>query len=296
MIGISTPLPRHSSLRGIHCADICTCHSFNSIFSDLHKMTHHFMKLFQPRQWKDDGGAIRTCHLQSMVPIENFHYSATGSLKEQTILLRHTSDIRRKWPLLLLPRSKKNLFWSALITFETPKFPISSCAGNSTDLSTFNSDAGAGWVLWPDMKPAPTSSESPTSRSEGSELCCFYNRNTKSNETPTKWRKHNAFTGKHRKRSQGHLIWQDEKPWCFINLCQDAPECCPPFISGASCWNNNGTPISAHRSFRYLQTSFLQTKKSFKEPDYIPIIMALFFRITTKKGQSLFFSHHKLTL
>lgn len=51
--------------------------------------------------------------------------------------------------------------------------PISSCAGKSTDLSTFSSEAGAGWLPCPDMKPAPTSSESPTRCSDCSDPCCF---------------------------------------------------------------------------------------------------------------------------
>ena len=72
---------------------------------------------------------------------------------------------------------------------------------------------------------------------------------------PTKRRKVMLLQGSREEGSQGHLIGQDEKPRCFINLCQDVPECCPPFISSASCRNNNGTPISANRSFRYLQTS-----------------------------------------
>lgn len=38
--------------------------------------------------------------------------------------------------------------------------------------STFKSDDGVGWELWLDMKPAPTSSESPN-RSGVSEVCCF---------------------------------------------------------------------------------------------------------------------------
>lgn len=85
----------------------------------------------------------------------------------------HTSDILRKWPRLLLPRSKKNFFWSTLITLETPMLPSSSCGGSSTARSTFRSETGEGWLLWPDMKPAPTSSESPTICSGGSGFCCF---------------------------------------------------------------------------------------------------------------------------
>lgn len=83
------------------------------------------------------------------------------------------SEILKKWPLLLLPRSKKNLFWSTLITFETAKLPISSGGTTSADLSTFKSPPVAAWELSPDIKPAPTSSDNPTRRSDESEFCCF---------------------------------------------------------------------------------------------------------------------------
>lgn len=59
-----------SSLRGIHCPNTCTSHSINSIFGDLHKVSHHFMKLLQSRQWEYDGGTIRTRYLHIDTIIE----------------------------------------------------------------------------------------------------------------------------------------------------------------------------------------------------------------------------------
>jgi hypothetical protein len=50
-----------------------------------------------------------------------------------------------------------------------------------------------------------------------------------------------------------NLIGQKEKPWGFINLCQNVPECCPPFIPATSCRNNYSATVSADRSFRHLQ-------------------------------------------
>lgn len=55
----------HSSLRRIHCPNICTRHSFNPVFGDLHKVAHNFMELLESRQWENDGGPIRTCDLQN---------------------------------------------------------------------------------------------------------------------------------------------------------------------------------------------------------------------------------------
>ena len=195
----------HSSLRRVYSPNICSCHSFNSIFGYLHKMTHNLMKLLQPRKWENYWGPIITCNLQfrqhsittsnghhkpSLQNTESWIRSFPGSVRGDFIdnppkvkkkdLLDYnwnfswnlTSEILRKWPLLLLPRSKKNLFWSTLITFDTAMLPISSCGGSSTDLSTFSSEVVTDWLLCPDMKPAPTSSESPTRRSEVSELCC----------------------------------------------------------------------------------------------------------------------------
>jgi hypothetical protein len=49
-----------------------------------------------------------------------------------------------------------------------------------------------------------------------------------------------------------NLIGQKEKPWGFINLCQNVPECCPPFIPATSCRNNYSATVSADRSFRHL--------------------------------------------
>jgi hypothetical protein len=49
-----------------------------------------------------------------------------------------------------------------------------------------------------------------------------------------------------------NLIGQKEKPRGFINLRQNVPECCPPFIPATSCRNNYSATVSADRSFRHL--------------------------------------------
>jgi len=54
---------KHSSSRGVYSPNISSCHSFNSIFGYLHKMTHNLMKLLQPREWENYGGPIITCNL-----------------------------------------------------------------------------------------------------------------------------------------------------------------------------------------------------------------------------------------
>lgn len=53
-----------SSLRRIHRTNICACHSFNSVFGNLHKVAHYFVELLQPWQRENDGGPIRTGNLQ----------------------------------------------------------------------------------------------------------------------------------------------------------------------------------------------------------------------------------------
>ena len=165
---------KHLSLRRIHSPNICTSHSFYSVFSDLHKMPHHFIKLFKTRQWENDGWAIGASNLHFEADYQSLTNKKCMTIKSRERKKNdNTSEILKKWPLLLLPRSKKNLFWSTLITLEAPTLPlISSWAGSSVDRSTVISDEGAVWVLWPAIKPAPTSSESPTIRSEASEFCC----------------------------------------------------------------------------------------------------------------------------
>lgn len=75
-----------SSLRGIHCPNACTSHSFNSIFGDLHKVSHYFMKLLQSRQWEYDGGTIRARYLR----IDTITEKITTRIliyKEKTVLM-----------------------------------------------------------------------------------------------------------------------------------------------------------------------------------------------------------------
>lgn len=61
---------------------------------------------------------------------------------------------------------------------------------------------------------------------------------------------------------QEHLIGQYKKSGCFIDLCQNVSKCCPPFIPGAPCRNNDSTAISTNRCFRYLhQKNLFEQKK-----------------------------------
>ena len=69
--------------------------------------------------------------------------------------------------MLLFPRSKKNRFWSALITLETP---VSSWPVELVARSTVEEE---GWLPWSGINPTPTSSESPTRCSSASEGFCF---------------------------------------------------------------------------------------------------------------------------
>lgn len=181
--------------------------------------------------------------------------------------LHHTSDILRKSPLLLLPKSKKNRFWSARITFDVPNPPTSSCGGNSINRSTLSSaDPDANWVLRPGMKPAPTSSESPGSRSEGSICCCcnWHGWKTMNTWTILKISWFNRRFTKH-----VYLIRYHEKLWAFlIYLQQYVPECSPPFSTRAPCRNNNRAAISINRCFwdlfnKQLHQIFVQVLKSY---------------------------------
>lgn len=196
-----------------------------------------------------------TC--QNLPPIFALHYQKQPSQefeqpRKDSFFYQITSDILRKWPLLLFPRSKKKRFWSALITLETPVNPVSSWPGKSVARSTVRSEEeDAGWLPWPGINPAPTSSESPTRCSCPSEGFCFPRERERESERirPKEKQTESFYSFNMCVLIIPNLIWHHEKPTSFMDLSQYVPESSPSFIRGASSRNNNGASVPTNRCF-----------------------------------------------
>jgi len=107
----------HSSLRRVYSPNICSCHSFNSIFGYLHKMTHNLMKLLQPRKWENYWGPIITCNLQFR------QHSITTSNGHHKPSLQNTESWIRSFPGSVRgdfidnpPKVKRKTYWTIIET------------------------------------------------------------------------------------------------------------------------------------------------------------------------------------